>query len=209
MDEKEVVITYDTLFDLTRREKYRKEIQPLVCNFYKDVVNYLEEKQSILKSQEAKDSVFSAVEADKTRLQLANAKKILRDLYEKREAKIVQDALYQSRGSGKAYDFTGFLPEEKEFFAAIESTLAKFREEILNKLLTHKLPSLCKEKPKSLKIEEDTKLQGNLVRLKCPVPQFVGPDMNAYGPFEAGQAVDLPECIRDMLLNNGNAETEG
>jgi DNA replication initiation complex subunit (GINS family) len=40
----DVKITYETLFDLLRREKNRNELQQLDPSFYLDVVSYLKEK---------------------------------------------------------------------------------------------------------------------------------------------------------------------
>ena len=44
----EVNITYETLFDLLRRERSRNELQELEETFYEDVKKYLEEKQNML-----------------------------------------------------------------------------------------------------------------------------------------------------------------
>ena len=52
MAEKDVIITFDTLFDLARREKYREEIQKIDPKFFEDVIKYFNEKQAILESQE-------------------------------------------------------------------------------------------------------------------------------------------------------------
>jgi len=210
MDEKEIVVTYDTLFDLARRERYRAELQKLEENFFIDVINYLNEKQAILKSQENKESVFSSSEAEKTRVQIVNAKKILKDLYERREAKIIQMALFHSRNSEKKPDFNAMLPQEINLFQEIEKKLSGFRKDILHKLLFHKCPEVlkCAEKPKDLKIEEGKEEQGNLICFNCEVPEFVGPDMKTYGPFKQGDKVELPDNIAEMLMNNGHAVKE-
>ena len=68
--DKDVVITYETLFEILRREKIRPDLQPLNENFLKDVVNYLSEKQSILDSQMKKVSVFSSSETQKTQKEI-------------------------------------------------------------------------------------------------------------------------------------------
>ncbi|MBU4351786.1 MAG: hypothetical protein KKA65_04185 [Nanoarchaeota archaeon] len=210
MDEKEIVVTYDTLFDLTRRERYRAELQKLDNNFFIDVVKYLNEKQTILKSQENKESVFSSSESEKTRVQIVNAKKILKDLYERREAKIIQMALFHSRNSEKQPDFNFMLQEEINLFKTIEKKLSEFRKNILHKLLFHECPKCpkCAEKPKDLKIGEGKEEQGNLICFNCEMPEFVGPDMKTYGPFKQGDKVELPENIADMLMNNGHAVKE-
>ena len=62
----EITITYETLYELLRREKFRQELQQLTPTFYQDTVNYIKEKQVILDSQKNKDSIF-ATESEKTR----------------------------------------------------------------------------------------------------------------------------------------------
>ncbi len=207
MEEKEIVITYDTLFDLARRERYRAELQKLDEHFFQDVVKYLNEKQSILDSQEKKESVFSSTEAEKTRAQITNAKKILRDLYERRESKIIQLAVFHSRNPEKSPDLSAMLPEEVSLFKEMEAKLSEFRKSILHKLLLNKAPDAKKteKKPKDLKIEESKEEQGKSVCLKCDVPEFVGPDMKTYGPFKEGQKAEVPDKIAEMLIKNGHA----
>jgi len=208
MEGKEIIITYDTLFDLARRERYRSELQALEKSFFADVIKYLNEKQAILKSQEEKNSVFSETEAEKTRTQIVNAKKILKDLYDRREAKILQAALFHSRDGSKPQDFTGMLPDEVHLLEALEKTLVKFRHEILHSLLAcrHNEPKALEPKP--LKTEEGKEEQDNRLKIKCSVPEFVGPDMKAYGPFSEGDKVKLPDNIAEMLVKNGHAVAE-
>ena len=142
MAEKDVIITFDTLFDLARREKYREEIQKIDPKFFEDVIKYFNEKQAILESQEKKKSVFAATEHEKTRGQLNEAKRLLKDIYTFRESKIVRGALFQSRCNGKGFDFSALLPEEIEMFNALQSSLMKYREEILHSLLNHEAPKV-------------------------------------------------------------------
>jgi DNA replication initiation complex subunit (GINS family) len=80
----EVVITYENLYELLRREKYRAELQKLEPTFFQDVLGYLKDKQTILNSQEKRDSIFASAEGDKTRTQLRHLQRILTELSEKR-----------------------------------------------------------------------------------------------------------------------------
>ena len=74
----DVVITYESLYEMLRLEKFRKELQKIDQNYYENVTNYLKEKRDILKSQESKDSVFASKSISKTRKQIENVQKILR-----------------------------------------------------------------------------------------------------------------------------------
>ena len=44
METKSYVITYDTLFDLLKREKERPDLQKLETTFFNDLVFYLKQK---------------------------------------------------------------------------------------------------------------------------------------------------------------------
>ena len=73
----EVIITYENLYEILRREKYRTELQKIDESFYQDVVKYLQEKTAILASQSKKESIFASTEVEKTQTQLKNVLKIL------------------------------------------------------------------------------------------------------------------------------------
>ena len=48
-NKKDVVITYETLFDILRREKSRDELQELPISFFYDLMNYMNEKNEFIK----------------------------------------------------------------------------------------------------------------------------------------------------------------
>src|SRR3989344_1673364 len=139
-DEKNVMITYETLYELLRKEKFRQELQKLDENFFKDVINYLEEKKTILQSQEKKDSIFAPSNIQKTRKQLDNLQKIIKEFYERRETKIIQLAVFSSRTNSTIQDYSAMLEEEKELYKSIVDELNGFRSSILKSLLQGKMP---------------------------------------------------------------------
>ncbi|MFH1455361.1 MAG: hypothetical protein ABIF40_00230 [archaeon] len=201
MDEKEVIITYENLYEILRREKFRTELQNLDPEFFANVKKYLSEKKSILTVQKQKDSIFASTEVEKTKIQLKNIQKILKELYEKREGKIVQLALFHSR-SLRENNLGPMLEEEKKLYEAIKKGLDGFRSEILLGLLaTEAAP------PK----EKDLKITGNqncIIKLVKDVPEFVGPDLNTYGPYIQGQQIKLQKNIAEMLVKQNQAENE-
>ncbi|MFW6231339.1 MAG: hypothetical protein ACOC32_04945 [Nanoarchaeota archaeon] len=79
----DVSITYEKLFDLTRKEKGNEELQKLDTTFFDDLIAYLNDKTHIL-AKENQGSLFSKSEKEMTRKQLENIKKIIKDLYAKR-----------------------------------------------------------------------------------------------------------------------------
>src|SRR3990167_7171650 len=107
----EVVITYETLFELLKREKERTDLQKLEPTFLSDTINYIKDKKKILEAKS--DSVFAADEGRKTERQLENIYKILKELYERREKKIISMALDRSRTKSSLIDTSALLKEEK------------------------------------------------------------------------------------------------
>src|SRR3989338_5020623 len=122
----EVVITYETLFELLQREKERMDLQKLDPSFFNDVIGYIKDKKKIL---EAKDSsVFAIDEKRKTERQLENIYKILKELYERREKKIISLALDRSRTKSNLIDTSSLLKEEKVIFDALSNLFDSYRE---------------------------------------------------------------------------------
>lgn len=195
----EVVITYETLYELSRREKQRSELQKLSPNFFKNVLSYLQEKTKIMESQKSKDSVFSK-EAAKTAKDLENTKKIIRDLYEKREHKILELALSDSRL--KEETDTAMLNEEKKLYKEILDILNQYRISILFSLLSNKPPEI-KKIIKKIKKEKETI---RLVRFIKAVPKFIAPDLNIYGPFEPEDILNIDSQIAKVLIHKKRAE---
>lgn len=194
----EIIITYETLFELLRREKTRKELQELNPDFFKNVLSYLKEKNKILESQKTKDSIFSK-EAEKTTKQLQNTKKILRDLYERRENKILHLALSNSRLKEKTEP--NMLPEEKQLHDHILDILNNSRKSILYSLLSNKLPEIKTITPKK-QIKETIKL----IRFTKPVPKFLAPDLSTYGPFEKEDILNIDSKIANVLITKKRAK---
>lgn len=201
----EVIITYENLYEILRREKFRTEIQKLDKTFYSDVLKYLNEKEAILESQSKKDSVFASAEVEKTRTQLKNIRKILKELYEKRESKIIQASLFASR-SNMAQDTSMLLPEEQAFFNELLDIFSNFKNNILMKLLQNQLPTIKKPEQKDLKTPDKTDTLA--ITILENIPEFVGPDMENYGPFEKGETIHIKPKIAKMLVNTKQAENE-
>ena len=127
--ENKVAVTYETLFELLRNEKKRDELQKLEKSFLDDVSNYLEEKEQMMQGSQSKLNLFSDEEREKTAMQLRNIRKILKDLYEKRERKIVVMALNKSRTQANIIDISPLLEREKEFFEELTRVFNKYRKE--------------------------------------------------------------------------------
>jgi len=201
---KDIVITYETLFDILRKEKFNAELQNLNKEFFKDVIKYLNEKKAILESQKKKTSIFTSSETQKTQKQTENIKKILKEIYERREAKILQLSLFSSRNNDPNPKFAEMLKEEEKLFKNLLETLNQYRKGILYNLIELKNPEIEEEKPKELKTEKKEFIK--LIRFKQPVPKFVGTDLNIYGPFEEEEIAALPSEMTELLIKRKKAE---
>jgi len=208
----EVTITYETLFELLRREKERSELQKLDGSFFNNVLRYLKDKQVIITQQQSE--VFSEEEKIKTGEQLVNVRKIIKEFYDRREKKIVSMAIDKSKNKSSIVDGSVFLKQEKELFDNIVKILDLGRENVLFNIIKLKEPlslgGVGFEKKEAAssdpvvvrKENRDTKL----VRLLNAVPKFVGKELEEYGPFEEEDIASLPIEIANVLVNKGRAE---
>jgi DNA replication initiation complex subunit (GINS family) len=214
-----ITITYDTLFEILRNEKTKEDLQKLHSTFFNDVVSYLNEKQNNLNENKEQKSLFESDEREKTVHQIGNIKKILKDIYERRERKIMSMAINKSRFSSSIMDTSSLLAEEKVFYELMVSLLDSQRERILSSLLSGKAPELKKPEiiltdqqdfqPANNLFEEkkeELNVSTKLVRFLSPVPQFMGLDMREYGPYEEEGVAKLPEEIANLLIQKERAE---
>lgn len=209
--DKRVNITYETLFDMLRNEKNREELQKLDKSFFEDLIQYMNDKKQLI-SQDRESELFSDIEKEKTIKQLANIKKLVRELYERREKKIVNMALISSR-TGSLLDDSALLKEEKQLFDSLIEVINQARAGVLLRVLKAERPELgfkqptakvkeAKEEKRDLAKKKDTKL----VRFLHAVPKFLGKELEVYGPFEEEDVAKLPIEIADVLISKGRAE---
>tara|TARA_Y100000031_G_scaffold127298_1_gene144876 strand:- start:110 stop:823 length:714 start_codon:yes stop_codon:yes gene_type:complete len=231
MDNNSIKITYESLFELLRNEKNKEEIQTLDKDFFNNVVEYLEEKKNILNRPD--DNLFVKNEKKKTEQQLINIKKIIKDLLQRREKKIISMALIQSRTEAKI-DLSNILEEEKIMFNKLIKLFNNFTKYVLNNLLESKIPDIQMLK-QTTKEKEETKEDGNKKEISEPdsdgnqnqvsdkseitnkddnsmirfiqyVPTFVSPELHTYGPFEPEDMACLPKKIVNLLVEKKAAE---
>ncbi|MBI2580606.1 hypothetical protein HYV85_02250 [Candidatus Woesearchaeota archaeon] len=129
-----ITVTYEALFDMVVREKGRDELQALNENFFSELVSYLIEKKSML-------AVLGPEEKEKTARQLQNINRLVKELYERREKKIISLALARSRAGVDIIDTSALLADEKALFEGLVSQLDAFRDGVLNSLLVAKMPN--------------------------------------------------------------------
>ena len=203
----EIVITYETLFELLKRERERTDLLKLEPTFFSDTIAYIKDKKKILEAKN--DSVFAIEERKKTERQLENIYKILKELYERREKKIISIALDKSRTKSNLIDTTALLKEEKAVFEALAGLLDTYREAILYSVLNERMPfmqALEKKPVEDFKTALELKKLTKLVRFTNAVPKFVGTELEEYGPFGEEDIANLPSEIAQVLISKGKAD---
>lgn len=222
------VISYETLFDVLRKESNREDLQSLPDTFYEDVASFIAEKKL--------DS------SSRGRIEYENSKKIVRELYERRERKILLLALNKARTNSGIIDSSVLLEREKSFFEAIVHELEHHKKEMLL-VIEQGVPKTDAEKAEEQEVQvpEDKEVQNaasekkaaepvvaekpikedepkdkrnspqieageKKVKFLVSVPKFVGKDMTIFGPFNPGDTTNLPEDVAAILEKKGRVE---
>jgi DNA replication initiation complex subunit (GINS family) len=209
-------ITFESLYDMVRKEKTTSELQKLHPDIYDQIIKYLKTKTETYRN--AKDNQnFNSAELDKIKTQIINARKLVKEFYEKRESKLLHLAINKSRV--KNVDETALMKEEKLLFDEATKMVDRYRDEILLNLINAKKPfsehpiteqekHIKKEEPKQETAQKpqespDDKIK---IRINSSIPKFVGTNLEIYGPFEDGDIAILPRELAEVIINRGRAE---
>jgi len=132
------------LYDILRNEKKKEDLQKLEDTFFVDVVAYLKEKELLLGTKSESDELFVAGDKEKVEYELRSIKRILKELYDKREKKIIYIAMNKSRTGSDIIDTSSMLREENLFYDDILKTLNQFRKGILLNLFKSTYPNVIR-----------------------------------------------------------------
>jgi DNA replication initiation complex subunit (GINS family) len=196
------LITYETIRNAHRAEK-EEELQKLPVSFFESVRSWFSHKEKL------KDTT--------SLLEVENAKKLLEDIINRRERKIVMSALRTVRGEMPPSSLTD---EERKFFDQVVSILKIFRNEVNDKfrnfddIVEEKIEEAKKsmEELKPVEVEkpvEKTFIKPNgklLVKALVDLPRFVGNNMEKYGPLKTGDVIFVPEEVGKQLIARKVAE---
>ncbi|RLF77699.1 hypothetical protein DRN32_07570 [Thermococci archaeon] len=171
----EETITFELIRKIQREERASPKLTKLPENFYENVKSYIEQKEEIARTKDDR----------KVALEAKNVKRIVEDIFNRRERKILNQALITARTSIPPENLT---EEERRFFEKVLSAIMERRKSLLLKLLGEKGETI------------------NLVVFKEDVPQFVGSDGKTYGPFHKGDIARIPEDNAKLLMEKGLAE---
>jgi DNA replication initiation complex subunit (GINS family) len=137
---------------------------------------YLGQKKKLMQRKQSKN----------ISIEISNVERLLEDIYNRRERKIVQQAIIAARTEIPPENL---MNEEEKLFKDILSILETHRGKTLSLLLG-------KTKEKSNLIE---------VKFKEEVPEFVGSDAKKYGPFKKGDTAKLPAENAKLMIKNDMA----
>ena len=205
----EINLTYEVIFELVMREKSREELQKLPADFTDQALIYVNRQRNL---------AYNADETQREALdrQATNSLRLIRDLYERREKKLVNLSLLKVRVESSLIDYGAMLDEERKFFESLVSLMKAHKQVILNS-------GLEKQKPRKILVEAEEEpeesaparqeikkeIPTKLIRFLNPVPKFVGKELEVYGPFEEEEMANLPAEIADILITKGRAEEVG
>lgn len=180
------MITYNDLYEVTRKERYSEQLQKLNKTFIIDVANYLEDKKKIASKE---DDIFSDV-IIKAKKQLENAITLFKELMLRRRRKILNLVLIASETGISKQDFDNMLDFEKSLFEDLMKCVDTSDKKI-NEALNGK---------------EEGVQENELVIFKTEVEEFVDLDGEKMGGFEKGQIANIPKEIAKILIDADKAE---
>ncbi len=195
----DVVISFETLFEILRTERSRTELQKLPDSYIEDVKRFVLE---IKRNMEG----ISSEDQRREESHLKNITKIANEIYERRERKIINMALDKSRTKAAIIDFSRFLSHEKSLFDQILDILdcerKKYQLEFEEKKISEP-DQKSDEMEKAIAKPVDNYC---VVRFLNHMPSFLGPGLETYGPFLAEDIASLPCKIADLLAEKKRAE---
>lgn len=223
----DIRINYETLFDLLRREKNREELQSLDKDFYEQVLAYLKEKKDSLSKKD--DELFASAEKEKLKIQFQNIRRIIKELYERREKKVINMAMSRARTGSDVIDTSNLLPSEKEYFDDQVRLFVQYKDKVLDRILNvkefdnrveeekaNKESEVRADVKKEINAEEEKETTNTFVPsggtdkkkvlILDSMPKFMGLNNEVLGPYNEGEEVELDTQIADILVKGGKAE---
>lgn len=196
MAEKDVVITYETLFELLRIEKNREDLQKLDEGFFDDVLDYLKKKRRSFENAQSQSTLFAADEKEKSRLEFENVKRILREIYDRREKKIINTALNKARTGVTLVNTANMLPSEQILFDSVSAVLSEFRQGVLFRLACGEIPLVDELPDKVIARLQSRELDvlPEMAKEPCDSPDKI--------PFPASQGPEEPKELKRPRISN-------
>ncbi len=198
-----MTITYESLFEILRKEKNQEDLQKIDDSFFSDVKNYIDDKNKALHEKPRLEQFTEENEQNALRTQLKSALKLIREIINRRQRKIIEIAMNKAENGSNIINTNSLLPEEKVFFDHQVEVIGNFRASLLDSM--HR-PNTA-PKPQDLNMAPHEPNTSDLkVQILESVPKFVGVDLEIYGPYMAQETIALKPEIADMLIKTNKAK---
>lgn len=195
----DVNITYETLYEILRNEKSREDIQELSPSFYEDVVAYLKKNKQML--DEAIQSNSSDEEKEDIIRQIKNIKSMVKEIYERRETKIINLARNKSRTNSDSLEADTILVQEMELYERMVELMNCFRGNILTRSLNGKIP-IANESTCSVEYDEEEST------LNSTTGTAVSSSAKESKITNHGKGIDKEEAKKENKLSESTVEKE-
>jgi len=196
-------ISYRLLRKIQQMEKNTPVLTDLDNDFYTNLEKYFLDLNAHLKSEsdEHKKKLLDE--------EIVNTKKIITNIYEQREKKILLTAISKARSGNP--DLKNMISVEKTFFDSILNLINTFRDSILENKKTIDEKKV-EQQQEIKKITEENKIDENknqinileksnlnpISRVIKDMPNFVGTDAKSY-TLKKNDVVSLPKDMQEML----------
>jgi len=170
----EEAITFEYIREAQRAEQKSQKLTNLPPDFFDKVKEYIQQKRESAKRNE--DAL----------LEIKNIERIVEDIYNRRESKIVYLAVLSVR---TGLIPANMLPHEEELFDQLTKALRKSRLFLDN--LT--------EKP--------LRKQSDYVKVEFldDIDEFIGIDLKKFGPYNKGDKALIPKDNAELFVKAGKA----
>jgi DNA replication initiation complex subunit (GINS family) len=183
------MITYNDIYEASRKERYSEQLQLLPKNFVEDVAVYINEKKEMASRENLN---FSDV-IIKTKKQLENSITLFNELILIRRKKILKLILIAAQTGISKQDFDNMIGFEKLLFEELMKCI-DISDKKINEILNGKKTEVSKNE---------------LVVFRDHVDEFLDLNGEKMGPFEKGQIANIPKEISKILVDDKKAEVVG
>ena len=188
--------TYEDIYELFRNEQYSSDLQALNINDLKRIKKYFEEKNGDTKNQDQSLNLFSTHNRAKIQVELSNATRIVKDLLERRERKVISRAVFNSRSDDSMRDTSNMFTVEEELYDKLIKLLRHSRKSFLETIDNDGVTPQTTTPIQPL----EEKTSDKTYYAKGDIPEFYGPNLEKMGPFKLGDIVSAPPEILTILV---------
>ncbi len=191
-------MSYRSLRKIQNSEKNSSLLSVLKNNFYLIVNEYIENLNCRYDNETSSQKKILLED------EIKNTKKIIINIYELREKKIILSAITKARGGNP--DIKNMLNIEKKLYDSILKLLSDSRNNFLKEHEEEKDELIDKSDNKEDNIEKiEAPIEKNnrnfnpIVIVQKDIPEFVGTDFRNYS-ISKGDVISIPENMSEMLL---------